>query len=114
MAEREQERLDALAQAELDTLAIRAGHRRTHEGEHSEPLFLTSSYVFDSAAHAASRFTGDEPGNVYSRYTNPTVRNFEERIAAREGREKAVATTTRRAANHSTSMALLNIGRAHL
>lgn len=110
MAEREQERLDALAQAELDTLAIRAGHRRTHEGEHSEPLFLTSSYVFDSAAHAASRFTGDEPGNVYSRYTNPTVRNFEERIAALEGGEMAVATSSGMAAILSTCMALLKSG----
>ena len=60
----------------IDTLAIRAGISRTHEGEHSEPIFTTSSYVFKSAAEAAARFSGDQPGNVYSRYTNPTVRLF--------------------------------------
>ncbi|MEH6466740.1 MAG: PLP-dependent transferase, partial [Porticoccus sp.] len=71
-----------LADAGLDTLAIRTGHVRTAEGEHGEPLFLTSSYVFADAAEAAARFSGEQPGNVYSRYTNPTVRIFEERIAA--------------------------------
>ena len=58
----------------LDTLAVRAGQQRTHEGEHAEPIFLTSSYVFESAAAAAARFAGDAPGNIYSRFTNPTVR----------------------------------------
>ena len=77
----------------LDTLAVRAGQRRTPEAEHGEPLFFTSSYVFRSAADAAARFAGDVPGNVYSRYTNPTVRAFEERIAALEGAEQAVAAT---------------------
>ena len=67
----------ALDGARLDTLAVRAGISRTGEGEHSEPVFLTSSYVFDNAAEAAARFSGDLPGNVYSRYTNPTVRSFE-------------------------------------
>jgi O-succinylhomoserine sulfhydrylase len=110
MTEQEQQRLDALAAARLDTLAIRAGHRRTEEGEHSEPLFLTSSYVFDNAEHAAARFAGSEPGNVYSRYTNPTVRNFEERIAALEGGEMAVATSSGMAAILSTCMALLQAG----
>jgi len=62
----------------LDTLAVRAGQRRTPEAEHGEPLFFTSSYVFRSAADAAARFAGDVPGNVYSRYTNPTVRAFED------------------------------------
>ena len=70
-------------------LAVRAGQRRTPEAEHGEPLFFTSSYVFRSAADAAARFAGDVPGNVYSRYTNPTVRAFEERIAALEGAEQA-------------------------
>ena len=70
----------ALSGAHLDTLAIRAGIDRTTEGEHAEPLFLTSSYVFGSAAEAAARFNGSAPGNVYSRYTNPTVRTFEQRI----------------------------------
>ncbi|MFT4998723.1 MAG: O-succinylhomoserine sulfhydrylase, partial [Flavobacteriales bacterium] len=67
----QQQRLAALAQAEIDTLAIRAGQRRTSEGEHSEPIFTTSSYVFDTAESAAARFAGEEEGNVYSRYTNP-------------------------------------------
>ena len=64
---------------------MRAGISRTAEGEHAEPIFLTSSYVFDSADQAAARFSGEESGNVYSRYTNPTVRGFEQRIAALEG-----------------------------
>ncbi|MBQ0713044.1 MAG: O-succinylhomoserine sulfhydrylase [Porticoccus sp.] len=101
---------DPLAGAGLDTLAIRAGHVRTAEGEHSEPLFLTSSYVFSDAAEAAARFSGEQPGNVYSRYTNPTVRVFEERIAALEGAEQAVATSSGMAAILSTCLALLQAG----
>ena len=100
----------ALLDAELDTLAIRAGIHRTAEGEHSEPIFTTSSYVFDSAASAAARFSGEEEGNVYSRYTNPTVRTFEERMAALEGGESAVATASGMAAILSTCMALLKAG----
>ncbi len=96
--------------ARLDTLAVRAGIRRTAEGEHAEPMFLTSSYIFDSAADAAARFAGDVPGNVYSRYTNPTVRSFEERIAALEGGELAVGTASGMAAILSTCMALLKAG----
>jgi O-succinylhomoserine sulfhydrylase len=110
VSDRLQQQMEILAQAELDTRAIRSGHRRTAEGEHSEALFLTSSYVFDSAAHAASRFDGSESGNVYSRYTNPTVRTFEERIAALEGGEMAVATSSGMAAILSTCMALLKAG----
>ena len=94
----------------LDTLAVRAGQQRGPEGEHAEALFLTSSYVFDSAADAAARFSGDAPGNVYSRYTNPTVRNFEERLAALEGAEQCVATASGMAAILSTCMALLKSG----
>jgi len=94
----------------LDTLAIRSGIHRTVEGEHSEPIFLTSSYVFNNAAEAAARFAGDEPGNVYSRYTNPTVRTFEERIAALECAEMAVATSTGMAAILTTCMSLLSSG----
>ena len=101
---------DALAGARLDTLAVRAGISRTMEGEHAEPLFLTSSYVFDNAADAAARFTGATPGNVYSRYTNPTVRAFEQRIAALEGGEQAVGTASGMAAILSTCMALLKSG----
>ncbi|MCB1687937.1 MAG: aminotransferase class I/II-fold pyridoxal phosphate-dependent enzyme, partial [Halioglobus sp.] len=101
---------DPLAGAHLDTLAVRSGIQRTHEGEHAEPIFTTSSYIFESAAQAAARFSGEEPGNVYSRYTNPTVRAFEERLAALEGAEAAVATASGMAAILSTCMALLKSG----
>jgi O-succinylhomoserine sulfhydrylase len=101
---------DPLAGAHIDTLAIRSGIRRTHEGEHAEPIFLTSSYVFDSAAEAAARFSGEQPGNVYSRYTNPTVRAFEQRLAALEGAEACVATASGMAAILSACMALLKSG----
>ena len=100
----------ALEGAHLDTLAVRAGISRTHEGEHSEPIFTTSSYIFASAEEAAARFSGDQPGNVYSRYTNPTVRTFEQRIAALEGGEQAVGTASGMAAILSTCMALLKAG----
>ncbi len=110
MTDIEQERRDILAQAELDTRAVRAGQVRTHEGEHAEPIFATSSYVFANAAEAAARFSGDRPGNVYSRYTNPTVRTFEERIAALEGAEQGVATSSGMAAILTTCMALLKAG----
>ncbi len=99
-----------LYNAGIDTLAIRAGHHRTAEGEHSEAIFPTSSYVFASAAEAAARFSGEQPGNVYSRYTNPTVRMFEERIAALEGAEEACATSSGMAAILSTCMAHLKAG----
>ncbi len=101
---------DPLADAMLDTLAVRAGQRRSMEGEHSEAIYTTSSYVFANAAEAAARFSGEQPGNVYSRYTNPTVRTFEERIAALEGAEQAVATSSGMAAILSTCLALLKSG----
>ena len=88
------QRLAILQATELETQAVRMGHERTPEGEHSEPIFTTSSYVFDSAQSAAARFSGEDPGNVYSRYTNPTVRTFEQRIAALEAGEQAVATAS--------------------
>lgn len=94
----------------FDTLAVRAGQRRSPEGEHGEALFMTSSYVFRSAADAAARFAGEQPGNVYSRYTNPTVRTFEERIAALEGAEQAVATASGMAAIMATVMSLCSAG----
>ena len=88
-------RLDSdLSDADFETLAVRAGQQRSPEAEHGEALFLTSSYVFRSAAEAAARFAGEQPGNVYSRYTNPTVRTFEQRLAAMEGAEQAVATAS--------------------
>jgi O-succinylhomoserine sulfhydrylase len=101
---------DVLADAQLDTLAVRAGIARTAEGEHSEALFLTSSYVFENAAQAAASFSGERKGNVYSRYTNPTVRTFEQRIAAMEGGDAAVGTASGMAAILSTCMALLKAG----
>ena len=101
---------DVLFGAGLDTLAVRAGQHRTNEGENSEALFLTSSFVFKSAAHAAARFSGAEPGNIYSRFTNPTVRNFEERLAALEGGERCIATSSGMAAILATMMGLLAAG----
>lgn len=94
----------------FDTLAVRAGQLRTAEGEHSEPIFTTSSFVFASAAEAAARFAGDSPGNIYSRFTNPTVRMFEERLAALEGAEACVATASGMAAILSCCLALLRGG----
>jgi O-succinylhomoserine sulfhydrylase len=94
----------------FSTRAIRTGHHRTSEGEHGEPIFPTSSFVFSSAAEAAARFSGDEPGNIYSRFTNPTVRNFEERLAALEGGERCVATASGMAAILATCMGLLQSG----
>ncbi|MGJ7457386.1 O-succinylhomoserine sulfhydrylase [Halomonas sp. MA07-2] len=94
----------------LATLAIRAGHDRTHEQEHAEPIFPTSSFVYGSAAEAAAKFSGEEPGNVYSRFTNPTVRTFERRLAALEGGERCVATSSGMSAILSTALALLSAG----
>ena len=94
----------------LATLAIRAGHSRTHEGEHAEPIYATSSFVFNSAAEAAARFTEGATGNIYSRFTNPTVRCFEERLAAMEGGEACVATSSGMSAVLSLGMALLKAG----
>jgi O-succinylhomoserine sulfhydrylase len=94
----------------FDTRAVRAGQRRTPEGEHSEAIFPTSSYVFGSAAEAAARFAGDQPGNIYSRFTNPTVRTFEERLASLEGGESCVATASGMAAILATCASLLQAG----
>ncbi|HET8791551.1 MAG TPA: O-succinylhomoserine sulfhydrylase [Modicisalibacter sp.] len=101
---------DFLHGAGLDTLAVRAGHERTAEQEHGEPIFTTSSFVYDSAAEAARKFSGEEPGNIYSRFTNPTVRIFEKRLAALEGGERCVATSSGMAAILSTALALLEAG----
>ncbi|MFN3785588.1 MAG: O-succinylhomoserine sulfhydrylase [Thiothrix sp.] len=92
------------------TLAVRAGHVRTNEGEHSEAIFPTSSFAFSSAAEAAARFNGSEPGNVYSRFTNPTVRYFKERLAALEGGESCVATSSGMAAILAVLLGLLKAG----
>ena len=92
------------------TRDVRAGQVRSPEGEHSEPIFATSSFVFRNAAEAAARFKGDQPGNIYSRFTNPTVKTFEERLAALEGGERCVATSSGMSAILSTCMALLKSG----
>jgi len=94
----------------LDTLAVRAGIERSQFNEHSEALYLTSSFVFGSAAEAAARFSGEEEGNVYARFTNPTVTAMQQRLAALEGAEACVATASGMAAILSTVMALLSAG----
>ncbi len=92
------------------TNAVRAGQFRGPEGEHSEPIFASSSYVFENAAEAAARFCGDSPGNIYSRFTNPTVRTFEERLAAMEGGERCIGTSSGMSAILSTCLGLLKAG----
>jgi len=93
-----------------ETLAVRAGSVHSQFGEHSEALFLTSSFVFENAAQAAARFIGEEPGNIYSRFTNPTVTMFEERLAAMEGAEQCVATASGMSAILACVMGLLKAG----
>ena len=95
---------------QLETLAVRAGQERSQFNEHAEAMFLTSSYVFDSAAQAAARFSGEEIGNVYSRFTNPTVAAFQERLAVMEGAEACVATASGMSAILSVVMALCSAG----
>lgn len=95
---------------ELETLAIRAGIHRSQFNEHSEALFLTSSFMSDSAAQAAARFSGAEPGYIYSRFTNPTVTMFEERLAALEGAEQCVATASGMSAILACCMGVLKAG----
>src|SRR5688572_1897023 len=95
---------------QLETLAVRAGIERSHFGEHYEALYLTSSYVFKSAAQAAARFGNREPGNIYSRFSNPTVKVFEERLAALEGAEACIATASGMSAVLACVMGLLKAG----
>ncbi len=95
---------------DFETLAVRAGIARTPFNEHSEPLFLTSSFVFENAAQAAARFSGKEEGFVYSRFSNPTVTAFQERLAALEGAESCVATASGMSAILACCMALLRSG----
>lgn len=96
--------------ASFDTLAVRAGYMPTLQGSHGEPIFTTSSFVFDNAAQAAARFAGEEEGFIYSRFSNPTVSAFEERLAALEGAERGVATASGMSAIMATMMALLEQG----
>lgn len=94
----------------LDTLAIRGGTERSQFGEHSEAMYLTSSFVAENAAQAQARFTGVEPGYIYSRFTNPTVTQFQNRLAALEGGEAAVATASGMAAILALCMGHLKSG----
>jgi len=94
----------------MQTIAVRAGQHRTDEGEHSEPIFTTSSYVYQSAADAAAHFDGTKTGNVYSRHTNPSVRTFERRLAALENGERAVATASGMGAILTMCLAYLKAG----
>src|SRR5258706_2109792 len=99
-----------MAKHSLSTLGVRAGSARSQFNEHSEALFLTSSFVFENAAQAAARFTGPDGGYVYSRFTNPTVSMRQDRLAALEGAEACVATASGMSAILATSMALLKSG----
>jgi O-succinylhomoserine sulfhydrylase len=94
----------------FDTLAVRTGTARSQFGEHSEALYLTSSFVFENAAQAAARFSGEAPGNVYARFTNPTVTMLQDRLAALEGAERCVATASGMSAILATVMALMKAG----
>ncbi|MGY6276919.1 O-succinylhomoserine sulfhydrylase [Methylomonas sp. MgM2] len=97
-------------QSALETQAIRAGHKRTHEDEHSMPIYATSSYVFESAEQASLRFTGKQAGNIYSRFTNPTVTALQERLALMEKGERCLAFSSGMAAILAVGMALLKAG----
>ncbi len=94
----------------LETQAIRAGYDRTHHDEHSVPIFATSSYVFKNAEEAALRFTGKQPGNIYSRFTNPTVDVFQQRLALMEKGERCLAFSSGMAAIMAVGMGLLKAG----
>lgn len=95
---------------DIETLAIRAGYQQTAEQENSEAIFPTSSFRYHSAAQAAARFSGEEEGNIYSRFTNPTVRAFENRLALMEGGESCVGTASGMSAILSTFMGLFKSG----
>ncbi|PPC95325.1 MAG: O-succinylhomoserine sulfhydrylase [Methylotenera sp.] len=93
-----------------ETLSVRAGSEHTAFGENSEAIFLTSSFVFENAAQAAARFGGQEPGNIYSRFTNPTVTMFQNKLAALEGAESCVATASGMSAILACVMGLCSAG----
>lgn len=97
-------------QQHFDTAAVRGGQVRGPEGEHNDPIYMTSSFVFESAEQAAARFAETEIGNVYSRFTNPTVRTFEERLAGLEGAKYCTASASGMAAILATCMTTLNCG----
>src|SRR5688500_16751848 len=95
---------------QFETLAVRAGIHRSQFGEHTEAMYLTSSFVYESAAQAAARFSEKEPGYIYSRFTNPTVTTLQERLAALEGAESCIATASGMAAILTCAMSMLQSG----
>src|SRR5438874_4742139 len=95
---------------DISTLGVRAGQVRSQFNEHAEALYLTSSFLFDNAAQAAARFAGRDEGMVYTRYTNPTVAMFQDRLAALEGAESCVATASGMAAILATALVHLKAG----
>jgi O-succinylhomoserine sulfhydrylase len=99
-----------MEKTEFSTQAVRAGQVRSQFQEHAEALFLTSSFVFDSAAQAQARFSGGDPGVVYSRYTNPTVSMLQDRLAALEGAQACIATASGMSAILASAMSLLRSG----
>ncbi len=107
MADKSNSNLDSMS---FDTLAVRAGYLQSSFQENSEALFLTSSFTYKNAAEAARRFANEEPGFIYSRFTNPTVTMFQDRLAALEGTEACIATSTGMAAISSAVMGLLKQG----
>ena len=94
----------------FETKAIREGYKTSQEQEHSAAIFLTSSFTFDSAEQAAQRFAKEEQGNVYSRFTNPTVEAFQDKLASLEGAESCLATASGMSAIFATIMALSKTG----
>jgi len=109
-AQRDRDNAMRWDELELETLAVRAGTHRSQFNEHSEALYLTSSFVFKDAAEAAARFSGEDPGMVYSRYTNPTVSALQERLAVLEGAECCIATSSGMSAILGCVMALMKAG----
>ena len=101
---------ECLKDVGFETLAIREGLTPGFEQEHSEPIFTTSSFVFESAEKAAATFTGERDGNTYSRFSNPKVSVFEQRLAALEGGEEGVATSSGVAAILTLCLTVLRAG----
>jgi O-succinylhomoserine sulfhydrylase len=99
-----------ISQYNAETIGVRAGTQTSEFGENSEALFLNSSFKFKSAAQAAARFSGAEQGNIYSRFTNPTVSTFQDKLAALEGVEQCVATSSGMSAILACVMGLCNAG----
>ena len=110
MNKRDAAQQQATGQGDFRTRAVRAGHRRTDESEHAEALFMTSSFCFPDAERAKAAFVDDSGDNVYSRFDNPTVQAFEERLASLEGAERCVATASGMAATLALGMAHLQAG----